>query len=301
MQVNSLAANVLHSRAVNNLPSKGIISADRVKKDLTQILQENAAQLSENTAAQNRTSVDAVSPFFASSLPKANADGSYTIDGVSFSAQELQRCRAVMQEAVAGIETEGTVDYIHHAQMRIATQAVRTFAEESLNEAQADILLREMQDYCERILSNEEKILSDGSYISADTGEISAYYGVQKTYTDAEIQAINDLIDEMNRVSGSKKAHVGKEFTATVSSATNASVLRSMDTLFANLDVGDSMAVQQAMEQYKALVAPIYRANGIDDTHGALTRVLSKDVTKLTELIDNIAARGNHAVLDRNA
>lgn len=206
-----------------------------------------------------------------------------------------------MQEAAAGIETEGTVDYLQYAQMCAAKRAVSSFAEENLQETQANILQREMEAYCAKILSNQEKLLSDGSYISADTGESSAYYGIQKTYTDAEIQAINDLIDEMNRVSGGTKAHVGKDFTATVSAATNASVLHSMDALFAHLDLGDSVAVQQAMEQYKALMTPIYRANGIDDTHGALTRVLSRDVSNLKELLDKIAARGHYSVLDRNA
>lgn len=220
MEVNLLTPTILTSKANNTIQSNNAnkVSAEQIKTDLETIINDNASRLHQNTEAANVSSANRYSdsPFLSSTLPAANADGTYSVDGVSFSKKEFEQCRSVMQAAVAGIETSGTIDYINYAQMSIAANAVQSFAEKNLNKEQASVLSNAIQEYNSAVISAENKLLSNGGYTLSDTGAVSEYYGVQKTYSDIEIKAINDLIDEMNRVSGGNRAHVGSDFVSTM-------------------------------------------------------------------------------------
>jgi len=297
VEINLLTPNILSSKAIsntqNNITNK--ISAEQVKSDLDTIISDNANLLHQNTEAANVQSARYLdSPFLSSTLPTANADGTYTVDGVLFSKKEFEQCRSVMQAAVSGIETSGTIDYINYAQMSIAANAVQSFAETNLNEEQTGILTNTIQKYNSAVISAENKLLSNGGYTLSNTGAVSEYYGVQKTYSDVEIKAINDLIDEINRVSGGNKAHVGSDFVSTTASATNQSLIAGISDLFANVDLNNTAAVNGVMEQYKSLMTPVYLASGINNEHGALTRVLNSSTSKLADLINSIAFSVNY-------
>ncbi len=302
MEVNLLTPTILTSKANNTIQSNNAnkVSAEQIKTDLETIINDNASRLHQNTEAANVSSTNRYtdSPFLSSTLPAANADGTYSVDGVSFSKKEFEQCRSVMQAAVAGIETSGTIDYINYAQMGIAANAVQSFAEKNLNKEQASVLSNAIQEYNSAVISAENKLLSNGGYTLSDTGAVSEYYGVQKTYSDIEIKAINDLIDEMNRVSGGNRTHVGSDFVSTTASATNQSLITSISDLFTGVDLNNSATIDSVMGQYKALMTPVYLASGINNEHGALTRVLNNSTSKLTDLINSIAFSANYQSLN---
>ena len=302
MEVNLLTPTILTSKASNAVlnNSSGKVSAEQIKTDLKTIISDNANRLYQNAEAVNVSSANRYSdsPFLSSTLPVANADGTYSVDGVSFSKKAFEQCRSVIQVAVAGIETSGTIDYINYAQMSIAANTVQSFAEKNLNEEQASVLSNAIQEYNSVVISAENKLLSNGIYTLSNTGVSSEYYGVQKTYSDIEIKAINDLIDEMNRVSNGNKAHVGSNFVSTIASATNQSLITSISNLFTDVDLNDSAAVDSVMEKYKALITPVYLASGVNNEHGALTRVLNSSTSKLTDLINSITFSANYQSLN---
>lgn len=302
MQVNLLTSNVLTSKALSPMGSihKGV--AVQIKSDLKAAVENNARLLHQNPEAANSIRTKNLSSFFLDSAASvANDDGTYTVDGVSFAKKEFEHSCAVLQAAVSGIETSGTIDYINYAQMSIANNAIQAYGEANLSEDQADVLCRAMQEYIDAVISTEGKILSDGSYITSGAGDSSEYYCIQKTYSDVERKAINDLIDEMNRVSGRNKAHVGSDFTARVASATNQTLIQRMSNLFTEIDLADSVAVDSAMEQYKTLMEPVYLASGINNEHGALTRVLNSNANKLSAMINRIAIATNNSSIDSRA
>lgn len=299
--VNLLSQTVLTSRANSQPQSRTIaVSANRIASDLPSIINKNAGLLHQNDTAVDVPTVTKIpdSPFLSNTIPVINSDGTYTVDGVSFTKREFVQCRSIMQLAIAGIETNGTVDYINYAQMSIANHAMQSFASQNLNKEQATVLARAMKNYTEGLLKAEGELLSANGYVTSNAEEISVYYGKQKFYSDDEVKAINDLIDEMNRVSGGNKAHVGSDFTTTVTSATNQSVIKSIFDLFSSTDFSHSVAVEQAMEKYKSIMTPVYLASGIHNEHGALMRVLNGNVSKLSDFIRRITLDSKYACLN---
>lgn len=296
MEINLLSSNVLTSKITSSTQTiSNKITAEQLKTDFEAVISSNASLLHQNVDAASVLPFNGYtnSPFFSSSLPVSNVDGTYTVDGVSFTKNEFEQCRSVMQAAVSGIETSGTIDYINYAQMSIATSIIQSFAGAKLNEEQAGVLSDAIKEYTSAVVSAEEKLLSGGGYIYASRGEVSEYYGMQKTYSDLEIKAINDLIDEMNRVSGGNKSHVGSDFTTTTASATNQTLIKDITALFSNADLRNSATVANILTQYKTLMTPIYLANGINNNHGALTRVLNNSTAKLSDMINNMVASEN--------
>ncbi|MBR2927783.1 MAG: hypothetical protein IKC24_01340 [Oscillospiraceae bacterium] len=291
MTVNLLSQTILsirgNSLANNSTP---VISANRIASDLPSIINRRAELLHQNERAADAQTAAKISNslFLSHTIPVANSEGNYIVDGVLFSKNELAQCRSIMQSAAAGIETSGTVDYINYAQISIANRAIQTFASENLNKEQATVLTGAMQNYVEDILATEKTLLSGAGYITSYSGECSAYYGTQKSYTDTEIKVINDLIDEMNRVSGSNKAHVESSFTSTIASATNKSVINSISDLFSTTDLSNSAAIDQVMTQYRSIMTPVYLASGISNEHGSLTRVLDNNVARLSDFISRV-------------
>ena len=302
MTVALLSQTVLASKtncySKNNITT---VSANRAVLDLPSIINRSARRLHQNEAAADAcvmTRISDDSPFLSDAIPTANTDETYIVDGISFTKHELTQCHRVMQAATSGIETNGTVDYINYAQISIANRAIQSFSNENLSQEQAVVLARAMQNYTKDLLAMQDKLLSGNGYIASNSGEVSAYYGIQKTYSDTEIKAINDLIDEMNRISGGSKAYVGSAFTSTVASATNQSVIDNISNLFAGTDLSDSVAIEQAMAQYKAIMSPVYLASGINNEHGALTRILDSNVTKLSDLIQRLTLGFRYSTLN---
>lgn len=302
MDIHLLTPTILTSRAMGNLQGRSAnkISTERIKSDLERIISSNTSLLRQNEKEVNVSFSNKYpnSPFLSSALPVANTDGTYTLNGVSFSKKEFEQCRSVMQAAVSGIETTGTIDYINYAQMSIAVNAVQSYAKANLSGEQASVLCNTIQEYNTAVISNEKNLLADRGCINSDIGKVSEYYGIQGTYSDDEIKVINELIDEMNRVSGGNKAHVGKDFTATIASATNRSLIQGISELFANVDLSNSTAVNNTMGSYKAFMTPVYLANGITNQYGALSRVLNNSTEKLSNLINRIAISVNRQSLN---
>lgn len=95
MEVNLLTPTILTSKANNTIQSNNAnkVSAEQIKTDLETIINDNASRLHQNTEAANVSSANRYSdsPFLSSTLPAANADGTYSVDGVSFSKKEFEQ------------------------------------------------------------------------------------------------------------------------------------------------------------------------------------------------------------------
>ena len=176
--VNLLSQTILsirgNSLANNSTP---VISANRIASDLPSIINRRAELLHQNERAADAQTAAKISNslFLSHTIPVANSEGNYIVDGVLFSKNELAQCRSIMQSAAAGIETSGTVDYINYAQISIANRAIQTFASENLNKEQATVLTGAMQNYVEDILATEKTLLSGAGYITSYSEECSAY------------------------------------------------------------------------------------------------------------------------------
>jgi len=108
MEINLLSSNVLTSKTTNSTQTiSNKITAEQLKTDFEAVISGNASLLQQNVDGASVLPFNGYtnSPFLSSSLPVSNVDGTYTVDGVSFTKNEFEQCRSVMQAAVSGMET----------------------------------------------------------------------------------------------------------------------------------------------------------------------------------------------------
>lgn len=230
--------------------------------------------------------------FFSKQAPAAtDAEGNTTIMGLRFSETELAESRAVLQAAAesigAGIGKNGNLDYRTYAEMGIALSAVKGYAA-TLGGEKGAAVVNAMEQYNEGLLNMEKELLSGDQYVENPYEGVSDYYGIGHRMDD--VSAINDLIDEMNRVSGGDRKHVEPGRIGTVQSATNQELISALSDLFSNLDLSDSGAVNSALNSYRTLMRPMYAATGHTNAHGQLDRVLDEGVARLESQIQNLRA-----------
>ena len=62
--------------------------------------------------------------------------------------------------------------------------------------------------------------------------------------------------------------------------------------MFQNLNLRDGNAIHDAYEKYKAIMTPVYKVNGIENTnnHASLSHVLELDVSRFSMQIANAKA-----------
>lgn len=260
--------------AATNTLQASPCSADRSEDELAA-----AGYSFESTAAPE---------LFSASLPKADADGNYIVGGVRFSESELTQSRSVVQSAIRDLPT-GTLDYSDYVKMGLAVCSVETYAEGNLTAEQGQVLKDAMQEYIDYLVSQEKEMLSDGSFVEGNRGELSVYYGKEEVADSTRVEAMNALIDEMNRVSGGNKAHVSAGCSIVVQSATNQSLISEINGLFSGLDLNDSSAVSSAMEKYKDLMTPALLASGTNTLN--VNRVLNKQIADFMSQVNGVFAQ----------
>lgn len=85
----------------------------------------------------------------------ANSDGTYTVGGFRFSAEELRRAKDVMRRAAgsvpAGPGKNTNLDHRNYAQMAVAQKAVEACRKEHLGDEQAGVPAAAMRAYSGRL------------------------------------------------------------------------------------------------------------------------------------------------------
>lgn len=240
--------------------------------------------------------------FFRKDMPQLVEEGNYTVNGVSFTKEELEQCRVVMRAAAdgigSGIGKYGTLDYKNYAQMGIAVSGVGAYAEANLTEEQAGVVKKAMQEYNEALIQHQESILSDGSYISGDVGAVSDYYGTMHVLSDVMVDEMNKLKEKLSELTGRTYAKTAYGHPVVVQSATNRELINNVTELFSNMDIQDSRSVSETMETYKKLVTPAYTAYRPSDGSNALKDYFDGDISGFRKQLDNILMAMNYHSAD---
>lgn len=312
MSINLFALNASEATLVRQ-PIKPVsyrLNTDRIKenreqlksesKDMIQISNESLAEL-KNVGELNRNYCNySLTVFFTNDMPKITAaDGSYLIDNVSFSKEELEQCRMVMKAAKDGISSGvGNLDYENHAKMGVAVSCVRTFAGDKLTEEQAAVVNKAMQEYNKALIEAEYNIMSDGNYTEHNYDGLSDYYGTARILNEGDVEALNKVKEELSRITGRTLTPSKEGDIVVVQSATNKELINTLTNLFADIDSTDEQAVNEAMKKYKELMRPAYIAYGMNDLRGSLTRVLNEDVADFKKHMDNILLAARYHATD---
>ena len=234
-----------------------------------------------------------VDSFFRKDLPRIqNADGTYNIENVSFTKEELESARNVMKAAVSdfGPGKCTMLDYRDHATFAIAENSVNAYANENFNDEQQRVINRAMQEYKAGLLERQDSYINNGKTISNDYGEISKYYGLSPVFDDAMVNAINKMKEELSRITNQQyKPSLKGEASGIVSVATNQELIGKITNVFKDIDLTNEDMVKNAINKDLELIKPVYLADVvIEGRVNNITNKLNQDTNKLTSLIANI-------------
>lgn len=169
MAINILGLNAKEAILVRNQPSNTMrlkVNADEMKEKFKKAKENGEIKdllelsgTSKDSVLCIKASADgprqmkthySVDSFFRKDMPRIqNADGTYSIDNVSFTKEELERARNVMQAAVSefGPGKCTMLDYRDHAAFAIAENSVNAYAKEIFSEEQQRVMNKAMQEY----------------------------------------------------------------------------------------------------------------------------------------------------------
>lgn len=258
----------------------------------------------KNDSDVRKVSVDhTLDAFFRKDLPSASSDVNYSIGGVTFDKEEFEKARLVMNEATAGIGCgvgkNTYIDYRNYAQMSIAENAVGSFADANLNEQQADVVKKAMSEYGQALVKMQDDLMGNGSHVDSPYERFSDYYGKVYVLGDTDLKALNDIKQQLGKLTGKTYGKSEQGTVSVISAATNQKLINDVSDLFSNLDYTNQDEIDSAMEKYKALMTPVYEAY-YDDQNGSAKASLNlinsdiKDFMKQIETIRNASAY--HAV-----
>lgn len=307
MAINILSLNMPEATLIRptNAPVAYRIDQNKIKADLQRakengevkdllqlsgVAQEKISSI-EKTDSKQKTDY-AVDAFFRKDMPKIqNEDGTYSVGGVAFTEDELEKARTVMKAAVneisAGPGKGTTLDYRDYASMAIAETSVNKFAQENFNEAQQKVIAKAMQEYNEGLEELQENTLSNMTLVKNDYGTLSNYYGLSQVLDQNMADALNKMKDEISRITGRQYTKsVAGVATGVVQTATNTELIYNIKSAFSNLDLNDKASVDGAMKKYQELVKPAYLANAVEP--GSINRLLQKDTGAFEQMIEKI-------------
>jgi len=312
MAINILGLNAEEAILVRNEPSTAMrskVDADELKEkfqkakengEIKDLLELSGAPkdsvLSIKASAdgpRQRTTNYSVDSFFMKNMPRIqNADGTYSINNVSFTKEELESARTVMKAAVSefGPGKCTMLDYRDYAAFAIAENSVNAYAKENFSEEQQRVMNKAMQEYKAGLLEIQDSYINDGKTVSNDYGEISKYYGLSPVFDEAMADALNKMKEELSRITNRPfKPSVVGESSGIVSVATNQELISNITDVFKGVDLTDEDAVKNAISKYNELVKPAYLADG--SQAGGVSHInnrLNQDADKFTSLIANI-------------
>lgn len=305
MAINILGLNATEATLVKNaspIRSYRLGNQDKIKNELNQAKEngkmKDLLQLSgidslkinsmANESGPRKTGADySVDAFFRKDMPQMkNGDGSYSIAGVNFSEDELQKVRNYMKAAVEELPGGGTLEYSDYAKMAIAENSVNSFAKDNFSEEQQKVIVTAMKEYNAGLEELQEQILSKENVVSNNYGELSNYYGKSIKMDQGMVDNINKLKEEISCITGRKykKSEVG-DAPGIICAATNKDLIKDIKNTFSNIDFNDESAVNDAMNKYRQLIRPAYDAS---DRLMRDDNLLYDDTDTFTKLIEKM-------------
>lgn len=253
--------------------------------EISGISQEQLNAMASESGPKRTGSSYSLASFFRKDMPGLkNGDGSYTIAGVKFSEDELVRARNVMKESVSDLQYKVTLDYSDYAKMSIAESSVNSFAKDNFSEEQQTVIARAMKEYNAGLEERQAKSLSKPNVVNNDYGELTKYYGKSQVIDQSLANELNRLKGEISKLTGLKfNQTVADKAPGIITSATNKELINSIKDTFYNVDLNDKDAVNSAMNKYRELMRPAYKAGGyIERDDSALYR----DTDSFMKMID---------------
>ncbi|HBI61203.1 MAG TPA: hypothetical protein DDY31_08340, partial [Lachnospiraceae bacterium] len=300
----SLSSKVLRSKAGNgSLGTSNSRKTDGTENGRTGRVQDNS-----NTSNAEKKIVKRDSEIFYNNyLLKTSSVKSYEIDGVSFSSEEIDAVRSVVQNAVSPLlGGKFYYDYKDYAQMGIAENSVVKYAAENLTEEQAQVVNQSLSGYISGLLDKEEEWINSECYIDdtegvGDTGEMNTYYGVRLLTAQWIRDGLDAVLANFNAAaakykvykqgSGSKAASGDNSADGRngglVYCASNKGLARNIRSLFAGTDLTDDSQLADAFKEYKGMMTVAYRAVGFGRTTNDM---LKDDTNSFTKQISNMKA-----------
>ncbi len=223
--------------------------------------------------------------FFRKDMPYVtDSNGNYTVGGETFTKEELEECRTVLQAAAdsigCGIGKNANISYKNYAEMGIAVNAVNEYASKNLTEKQAAVVNKAMQDYNDALVKLEKDTLARAGAVQVTGTEASEYYGMGQPISKEVLDSVRSSMGVTN----------GKLTAGTISatnSATNKELIGKIRDAFSNTDITDQVSVDELMEKYKKLVTPAYMAYG-NYSSSNLASILNGDISGFQNQIKNL-------------
>lgn len=176
--------------------------------------------------------------FMNRGLPSLDDNMVFWIEGVSFSKKEYEECRSVIDQASGLLGGAVTLDYMDHAVIGLAYNAVRTYAEENLTWAQKQVIEQSMTAYLDSRILYEQGFFENHGIIRDN----DKYHNV-----------------------------LDKETGSRCTSATNEGAIEALRTIFGEVDLRDQKAVDEAYRKYLAITG----ITGSFREDNALKKILS--------------------------
>ena len=265
--------------------------------------EEEVREMHEKSCNEQRTLNVESSEIVNNVYWKTGDNITYNVNGVSFSNEEMKACKAVVKNAIAELATKGSdLDYKDYATMGIAANMVNTYATEHLTKEQAEVVNKSIKDYLDSLVQTEkERHVQSGYLIDATEGvgnkeDLNKYYAVRHQLSDEAVDSLKSQLTsnlpEMTRNTLFANLEHAKKNGSVVQSASNEQLAHTIKAMFQSLNLRDGNAVNDAYEKYKAIMTPVYKANGIENTnnHDSLSHVLELDVSRFSIQIANTKA-----------
>lgn len=221
--------------------------------------------------------------FYASLTKKDASDtATYTVDGVTFSAEEMTSMREALSDVFASVKRPGgTLVYSDYAKMGIAENVVRSYAEKNLSEEQTEVIMKAVSEHMDQVIDGEPE---------TEIVDENLYYG--KRITDEQslrayrmiLQASKEFVANSPFYSEEKKKRHAEyvdmklntnAHTGIVLSASNTKLTNSLRSGFANLDFENEDELQTFFKQYQDWMKPAYL-----EVHGGSKEAMAEHIAE---------------------
>ena len=293
-----LSSKVLRSKAGNsNAAVSDSQKSDEAENGRTGSVQGNSN--TSNSNAEKKVIKRNSEIFYNNYLLKTSNDKSYEIDGVAFSAEEIEAVRIVVQNAVSPL-SKGQIyyDYKDYAAMGIAESTVAKYAAENLTEEQAQAVNQSLSNYISNLLDKQNEWIESECYYDdtdgvGDTGEMNTYYGVRHNIPQKYLDEMRDFVLNSKNLPQDVKNTLAANIDATgrtggiIYCASNKGLAGNVRSLFSGIDVTNASQLSEVFKQYKSMMAAAYKAAGFGNTTNSM---LNNDTSSFTKQISNMKA-----------
>lgn len=211
---------------------------------------------------------------------KTADDAVYHIDGVDFSKAQVESIRNVMNTALSTIPVKGSnLNYWNYAEMGIAESAVSKWSSDNLDSSQSGVVNNALSNYLTDVIEGEQQTLDNQNAIT----DSNKYFG---TRIKISADIINQMQDEISKVTGKYYRKHTEPVDAIVCSASNSAQISKVRELFASTDLNNADAVNVTYNKYRSIMKPAYTEYGIN-TNSSYNSVISQEIKGFAKQISN--------------